>query len=73
MYRLKQEVKSGGVDVVEAEARIFMFNLHKNADLLPLAGLRKDKIFKEMEDGRQSSPIIETNYESSEQGASPDG
>ncbi len=51
MYRLKQAVKSGAVDVVEAESRIFMFNLHKNVNLLPLAGLRKDKIFKEM-DGR---------------------
>jgi len=59
-------VKNGAVDLVEAGSRPFMFNLHKNADLLPLAGLRKDKIFKEMEDGRESSPIIDTNYESSE-------
>jgi len=43
-----------------------MFNLHKHADLVPLAGLRKDKIFKEMEEGIFSSPIIETY--SSEQG-----
>jgi hypothetical protein len=50
-----------------------MFNLHKNADLLPLAGLRKDRIFKEMEEGKDTSPIIETNLESSEHGESPGG
>jgi hypothetical protein len=38
-----------------------MFNLHKHADLVPLSSLRKDKIFKEMEEGIFSSPIIETN------------
>ena len=58
---------------MEAETRIFMFNLHKNADLLPLAGLRKDRIFKEMEEGIADTPIIETNYESSEPGESPSG
>jgi hypothetical protein len=38
-----------------------MFNLHKNLDLLPLAGLRKDKVFKEMEDGIFTTPILDTN------------
>ena len=73
VYTLKQDVKSGAVDVLEAETRIFMFNLHKNADLLPLAGLRKERIFKEMEEGRAASPIIDTNCEHSEHGESPGG
>jgi len=73
VYRLKQDVKNGAVDLLEAETRIFMFNLHKNSDLLPLAGLRKERIFKEMEEGISDTRDVETNYESSEHGESPGG
>lgn len=71
IYRLKQDVQSGSLDISEKEYNTFMFNLHKHNDLQPLAAIRKDRIFKSMEEGIGHSQVIDTNHSSEHNESSP--
>jgi hypothetical protein len=51
IYHTRVELNSGEIEAADAEGRIFMFNLHKEELLLTVAGSKRDKIFKELENG----------------------
>ena len=49
IYQTREELTRGEIDAGEAEARIFMFNLHKEEHLLAVASRKRDRIFAKLE------------------------
>ena len=61
LYDVNNEFKSGEIDQDEFQNQIFMFNLHKDEDLLDIASWKQKKVFKLKDDEKSLAEISDSD------------